>query len=86
VWEGEADAPAGNRLLARYQISELPEAPAGEVLALVEVTVDVDGTCRVTASELVSGERPPMQVIGQSGLPRAAVAEMTTMVNAWSRS
>jgi molecular chaperone DnaK len=86
IWEGELEETARNRLLARYQVSELPDAPAGEVLVLVEVTVDVDGTCRVTASELVSGERPPMQVLGQAGLPRSVLAEMTSMVNAWSQS
>ncbi len=83
VWEGESADPAKNRLIARYQVGELPEAPAGEVLVLVEVTVDVDGTCRVTASELVSGERPPLQVMGQAGLGRAAIGEMARTMAAW---
>jgi molecular chaperone DnaK len=83
VWEGEDGVPTSNRLLARYVVNDLPAAPAGEVLVLVELTVDVDGTCRVTATELVSGERPTMQVLGQSGLPRSAIAEMTPLVSRW---
>jgi molecular chaperone DnaK len=83
VWEGEAEDPAQNRLLARYQLTELPDAPSGEVLVLVELTVDVDGTCRVTATELVTGERPPMTVIGQAGLPRSAMASAAQHLAAW---
>jgi molecular chaperone DnaK len=84
VWEGESDDPARNRLLARYQVTELPDAPAGEVLVLVELTVDVDGTCRVNVTEMVSGERPPIQVIGQSGLARATLSEHARQITAWS--
>jgi molecular chaperone DnaK len=83
IWEGEAEETAKNSPLARYQVSELPAAPAGEVLVLVEVTVDVDGTARVTATELVSGERPPMQVTGQAGLPRASLNAMAPLVQSW---
>ena len=83
VWEGESEDPARNRLLARYQVTELPEAPAGEVLVLVELTVDVDGTCRVGASELVSGLRPPIHVVAQAGLDRAALAAAASRLAGW---
>ncbi len=83
LYEGDGDDPARNQVLASYQVTELPGAPAGEVLVLVEVTVDVDGTSRVTASELVSGERPPLQLVGQCGLARGALADLTRTVAEW---
>jgi molecular chaperone DnaK len=76
LWEGESADAAGNRHLARYQVSALPAAPAGEVLVVVELTVDVDGTARVAASELVSGERPQLRQVGGPGLSRDQVAKM----------
>ncbi|MCB9562158.1 MAG: Hsp70 family protein [Kofleriaceae bacterium] len=81
--EGAAAAPGQDQLLARYQLSELPTAPAGDVLVLVEVTVDVDGTSRVTASELVSGERPPIRIIGHAGLAPVALAELARTIAEW---
>jgi molecular chaperone DnaK len=83
LYEGDGEDPARNQLLASYQVTDLPGAPAGEVLVLIEVTVDVDGTSRVTTSELVSGERPPLQLIGQCGLARSALADLAKTVAEW---
>ena len=58
---------------------EIPET----VLVVPEVTVDVDGTTRVSASELVSGARPPLRVVGQCGLAPAALAELARTVAEW---
>jgi molecular chaperone DnaK len=85
LWEGESEEPARNSMLARYQVGELPDAPAGEVLVLVEVTVDVDGTCRVTAQEMVSGQRPPVHVLQQTGLERHALIALAARVEEWSQ-
>ena len=76
LWEGESTDCRLNRHLARYAVTDLPSAPAGDVLVVVEITVDVDGTLRVVASELVSGERPPVETVVQAGLPRAEVARL----------
>jgi molecular chaperone DnaK len=76
LWEGEAKDPAGNRHLARYAVRGLPSAPAGEVLVLVELTIDVDGTARVAATEMISGERPELRQVGGVGLPRSEVARL----------
>ena len=54
VWEGESPDPARNRHIGRYAAVDLPLAPAGDVLVLVELTLDTDGTVRLGASELVS--------------------------------
>src|SRR5579863_5924147 len=68
LWEGESPDPAQNRQLGRYAVVDLPQAPAGDVLVLVEVTVDTDGTVRLGATELVSGERLTLEQVYHAGL------------------
>ncbi len=77
MWEGEAPDPSRNRHLGRYSVVDLPPAPAGDVLVLVEVTVDTDGVVRLGASELISGERLTLEQIFHAGLSRAEVAKLT---------
>jgi molecular chaperone DnaK len=81
LWEGESGDPNANRHLGRYAISDLPEAPIGEVLVLIELTIDVDGTLRLAASELVSGERPQIETVIAVGLPRAEVTRLRAEAN-----
>ncbi|HEX4449247.1 MAG TPA: Hsp70 family protein [Kofleriaceae bacterium] len=76
VWEGESPDPALNRHLSRYAVLDLPPAPAGDVLALVEVTIDTDGVVRLGASELVSGERLTLEQLFHAGLSRAEVGRL----------
>ena len=76
LWEGEAPEPAQNRHLGRYAVLDLPAAPAGDVLVLVEVTVDTDGTVRLGATELVSSERLTLEQIFHAGLSRAEVSRL----------
>ena len=76
VWEGESPDPADNRCLGRYAVLDLPPAPAGDVLVLVEMTIDTDGTVRLGASELVSGERLQLEQLFHSGLARSEVARL----------
>jgi len=73
IWEGESPDPAKNRHLGKYAIVDLPEAPAGDVLVLLEVTIDTDGTVRLGASELVSGNRLQLEQLFHTGLARAEV-------------
>jgi molecular chaperone DnaK len=80
VWEGESPESARNRHLGRYAVLDLPEAPAGDVLVLVELTLDTDGTVRLSASELVSGERLQLEQVFHAGLARADVARLARQV------
>lgn len=77
LWEGESPEPARNRHLGRYAVVDLPLAPTGDVLVLVEVTLDTDGTVRLSASELVSSERLTLEQLFHAGLSRAEVARLT---------
>ena len=80
VWEGESPESARNRHLGRYAVLDLPVAPAGDVLVLVELTLDTDGTVRLSASELVSGERLQLEQVFHAGLARADVARLARQV------
>jgi molecular chaperone DnaK len=76
LWEGESEDPAVNRHLGKYAVVDLPEAPAGDVLVLVEVTIDTDGVVRLGASELVSGDRVTLEQLAHAGLPRSEVTRL----------
>jgi molecular chaperone DnaK len=76
VWEGESPDPAHNRHLGRYAVIDLPAAPAGDVLVLVEMTIDTDGTVRFGASELISGDRLQLEQLLHAGLARGEVVRL----------
>ncbi|MDQ3338945.1 MAG: heat shock 70 family protein [Myxococcota bacterium] len=76
LWEGESNDSTKNRHLARYAVVDLPDAPAGDVLVLLELTVDTDGTVRLGATELVSGDRLQLEQIFHAGLARADVTRL----------
>ncbi len=80
IWEGESAAPAGNRHLGRYAVVDLPAAPAGDVLVMLEVTIDSDGTARLGASELISGDRLTLEQMFHAGLARAEVARLARQI------
>ncbi|HTM20598.1 MAG TPA: Hsp70 family protein [Kofleriaceae bacterium] len=77
LYEGESPDPHENRHLGRYACVGLPEAGAGEVLILVELTVDVDGLLRVSATELGSEARPELRLVATAGLTRADVRTLS---------
>jgi molecular chaperone DnaK len=81
LWEGESPDPSVNRHLGRYAVVDLPEAPAGDVLVLVEVTIDTDGVLRLGASELVSGERVTIEHVYHAGLSRADVTRLAKQLS-----
>lgn len=74
VWEGESVEPTKNRHLGKFSIVDLPAAPAGDVLVLVDVTLDTDGTMRLGATEMISSERLQIEQVEHTGLSRADVA------------
>jgi molecular chaperone DnaK len=76
LWEGDSPDSSRNRHLGRYAVLDLPEAAAGDVLVLVEITLDADGTVRLSASELVSGERLQLEQIYHAGLARSEVVRL----------
>ncbi|WP_428265219.1 Hsp70 family protein [Haliangium sp.] len=77
VYEGDSPDPEANRHVGRFVCRELPPAPAGEVVVLVELTIDVDGILRVSASELGSGRHPELHLVATAGLTRADVRRLS---------
>jgi molecular chaperone DnaK len=73
VFEGEGAAPQDNRHLGRFSIGGLPDGPGGEIMVVVEFTVDVDGILRVSASEMGSAWRPEVRLKATAGLSRREV-------------
>lgn len=76
LWEGDSPDASRNRHLGRYAVLDLPEAPAGDVLVLVEITLDTDGAVRLSASELISGDRLQLDQLYHAGLARSEVARL----------
>lgn len=76
LWEGSSADPAGNTHLGRFAIVDLPPAPAGEVLALVEITIDVDGTVRLAGTELISSQGLSVEQLTQTGLERTEIERL----------
>jgi molecular chaperone DnaK len=86
VYEGESRAPSRNRHLGRFVCKSLPAAPAGEVVVLVEFTIDVDGILRVSATELGTGTPPQLHLVATAGLSRADVQRLARSLAASYRS
>jgi molecular chaperone DnaK len=76
VFEGDAPTMQDNRHLGRFVIGKLPDAPAGQVMVVLDFTVDVDGILRVSAAEMGSVERPEVRLTATAGLSRADVARL----------
>ncbi len=76
VYEGSSASPASNRQLGRFACRDLPSAPAGEVMLLVEFTVDVDGILQVATSELGSGEQRELRMMATAGLTRSEIERL----------
>jgi len=86
VYEGESASLNQNRHLGRFVCKGLPRAPAGEVLVLVEMTVDVDGILRVATVELASGKQPELRLVATAGLTRKDVRSLSEALGASVRS
>jgi molecular chaperone DnaK len=76
VFEGEHVDVARNRPLGKFVLGGLPQAPAGDVLVMVDFTVDVDGILLVSARELSSGVRTDVRVVATCGLTRRDVRRL----------
>ncbi|HUQ03203.1 MAG TPA: Hsp70 family protein [Kofleriaceae bacterium] len=75
------------RALGRWRLGDLPSAPAGDVVAICNVTVDADGIPRLTASEMVSGAALLVTPVGMldsdGGLDAETVAARRATVTEW---
>ncbi len=82
VYEGESPALADNRLLGRFVCSGLPDGPAGQVMVVLDFTVDVDGILSLSATELGANRRPQLHLRATAGLTRGEVRRLRTSFSA----
>ncbi|MEU5294689.1 molecular chaperone DnaK [Streptomyces umbrinus] len=76
VLQGERESAADNRVLGRFQLTDIRPAPRGE--AQVEVTFDVDanGILNVTARDKDTGKEQGITISESSNLDRSEVERM----------
>ncbi|MFH0180178.1 molecular chaperone DnaK [Streptomyces cacaoi] len=76
VLQGERESAADNRVLGRFQLTDIRPAPRGE--AQVEVTFDVDanGILNVTARDKDTGKEQGITISESSNLDRTEVERM----------
>lgn len=77
IFEGESRDAVQNRHLGRFVCDELPSARAGEVLLMVDLTVDSDGILSLAATELASGQCVRMRRVAAAGLTSAERERLT---------
>ena len=82
VYEGESPVIGDNRLLGRFVCTGLPDAPAGQVMIALDFTVDVDGTLRLSATEMGTAQRPELHLRASAGLTRAHVRRLRASLSA----
>ena len=76
VFQGEREMARDNRLLGRFNLSEIPPAPRG--IPQIEVTFDIDanGILNVSAKDLGTGREQKITVSNSGGLSEAEVKRM----------
>ncbi|HLK58159.1 MAG TPA: molecular chaperone DnaK [Chthonomonadaceae bacterium] len=62
VLQGEAERAAQNRLLADFQLTDIPRAPRGVPQVEVTFDVDVNGIIQVSARELTTGRQQQIRI------------------------
>jgi molecular chaperone DnaK len=77
VFQGESEIARENRMLGRFALNELREAPAGEVEIEVTFAIDRDGIFNVAARDLETGHEASIEVLASSGLTENEISEMS---------
>jgi molecular chaperone DnaK len=78
VYQGESETAAGNRMLGRFVLGDLPRRPAGVVRVDVSFTMDADGILHVDAVEQSSGKATSITIQASSGLSPQEIERMRT--------
>ena len=76
VYEGESPSARENRHLGAFVLGNLPEGRAGDVMVMVDFSVDVDGIVRVAGRELSSRISADVRLHAGCGLTRADVRRL----------
>jgi molecular chaperone DnaK len=76
VLQGEREMAAGNKTLARFDLTDIPPAPRG--VPQIEVTFDIDanGIVHVSAKDLGTGKEQSIKITASSGLSKDEIDRM----------
>ena len=76
VYQGEREMAQHNRLLGKFDLSDIPPAPRG--VPQIEVTFDIDqnGILNVSAKDKGTGKEQKIKIEGSSGLSEADIEKM----------
>ena len=76
VLQGEREFASDNRMLGRFNLTDIPPAPRG--VPQIEVTFDIDrnGILNVSAKDLGTGKEQSIEIKGSSGLTETEIEEM----------
>lgn len=76
VLQGEREMASQNRLLGRFDLTDIPSAPRG--VPQIEVTFDIDanGIVHVSAKDLGTGKEQKIRIESSSGLSESEIEKM----------
>jgi molecular chaperone DnaK len=76
VLQGEREMAMYNKTLGKFQLVDLPPAPAG--VPQIEVTFDIDanGIVHVSAKDRATNKEQSMTITGQSSLDKDSIEQM----------
>ncbi len=76
VYQGERQMAADNRLLGRFELTEIPPSPRGVPQIEVEFNIDANGILNVKATDKASGKTQHIEIKGSSGLSEEEIEKM----------
>lgn len=76
VLQGERDFARDNRLLGRFELTDIPPAPRGVPQIEVTFKVDVNGILTVSAKDKGTGKENKITITGSGGLSKEEIEKM----------
>ena len=76
VLQGEREMARYNKTLGRFDLVDIPPAPAGTPQIEVSFDIDVDGIVHVTAKDKATNNEQSITITGQSSLSKDDIAQM----------
>ncbi len=76
VYQGERQLASDNRLLGRFELTEIPPSPRGVPQIEVEFNIDANGILNVKATDKASNKSQHIEIKGSSGLSQEEIDRM----------
>jgi len=76
VLQGEREFASDNRMLGRFNLTDIPPAPRGVPQIEVTFAIDANGILNVSAKDLGTGKEQAIEIKGSSGLTETEIEKM----------